>query len=313
MKEFSYIIKRILQMIHVLLIITVIIFFGMRLIPGDPAVTMLGDHATPQALEEMRHKLGLDQSVIIQYFLFLKQVITLDFGNSITLNAPVWQLFTQKAAVTLTLTIVTGVFTLIISFVFGYIGGISKNKVVTKTVDTVALIFISVPEFWIGILLMMILGLNLGLFPVGGWGTTWPEHLRSMILPGISGALGTSALMIRNIEEEILKIRRQDYVDFAYSKGLKKNIVRNRYILKNVMVSTITLFSMRIVYMFAGSVVIETVFALPGLGSMLMQGILARDYALVQGLVYIFAVIVLVLNLLTDISYSFINPRIRLE
>ena len=133
---------------------------------------------------------------------------------------------------------------------------------VTKTVDTVALIFISVPEFWIGILLMMILGLNLGLFPVGGWGTTWPEHLRSMILPGISGALGTSALMIRNIEEEILKIRRQDYVDFAYSKGLKKNIVRNRYILKNVMVSTITLFSMRIVYMFAGSVVIETVFAL---------------------------------------------------
>ncbi|HIT05221.1 MAG TPA: ABC transporter permease [Candidatus Scybalocola faecipullorum] len=313
MKEFSYIIKRILQMIPVLLIITVIIFFGMRLIPGDPAVTMLGDHATPQALEEMRHKLGLDQSVIIQYFLFLKQVITLDFGNSITLNAPVWQLFTQKAAVTLTLTIVTGVFTLIISFVFGYIGGISKNKVVTKTVDTVALIFISVPEFWIGILLMMILGLNLGLFPVGGWGTTWPEHLRSMILPGISGALGTSALMIRNIEEEILKIRRQDYVDFAYSKGLKKNIVRNRYILKNVMVSTITLFSMRIVYMFAGSVVIETVFALPGLGSMLMQGILARDYALVQGLVYIFAVIVLVLNLLTDISYSFINPRIRLE
>ena len=313
MKEFSYIIKRILQMIPVLLIITVIIFFGMRLIPSDPAVTMLGDHATPQALEEMRHKLGLDQSVIIQYFLFLKQVITLDFGNSITLNAPVWQLFTQKAAVTLTLTIVTGVFTLIISFVFGYIGGISKNKVVTKTVDTVALIFISVPEFWIGILLMMILGLNLGLFPVGGWGTTWPEHLRSMILPGISGALGTSALMIRNIEEEILKIRRQDYVDFAYSKGLKKNIVRNRYILKNVMVSTITLFSMRIVYMFAGSVVIETVFALPGLGSMLMQGILARDYALVQGLVYIFAVIVLVLNLLTDISYSFINPRIRLE
>ena len=105
-------------MIPVLLIITVIIFFGMRLIPSDPAVTMLGDHATPLALEEMRHKLGLDQSVIIQYFLFLKQVITLDFGNSITLNAPVWQLFTQKAAVTLTLTIVTGVFTLIISFCF---------------------------------------------------------------------------------------------------------------------------------------------------------------------------------------------------
>lgn len=313
MKAANYIIKRILQMIPVLLIVTLIIFAGMRLIPGDPAITMLGDHATPQAVSDLRHKLGLDQSIIIQYFLFLKQALTLDFGNSITLNAPVWQLFIQKAAVTLTLTLATALFTLIISFVFGYIGGISKNKVVTKTVDTAALIFISIPEFWIGIQLMMIFGLKLGIFPVGGWGTTWTQHLQSIILPAISGAIGTSALMIRNIEEEIMKIRRQDYVDFAYSKGLSKRIVRNRYVLKNVMVSTITLFSMRIVYMFAGSVVIETVFALPGLGSMLMQGILARDYTLVQGMVYIFAVIVLVMNLLTDISYSFINPRIRLE
>ena len=313
MKEFNYIIKRVLQMIPVLLVVTVVIFAGMRLIPGSPAITMLGDHATPQAVEELNEKLGLNEPLIVQYFLFLKQVLTFDFGNSITLNAPVWDLFQEKAVVTLTLAAMTGLFTLVISFLFGYIGGISRNKVVTKTVDTAALIFISVPEFWIGIQLMMIFGLNLGLFPVGGWGTTWGEHLHSMVLPAIAGGLGTSALMIRNIEEEILKIRRQDYVDFAYSRGLKKSVVRNRYILKNVMVSTITLFSMRIVYMFAGSVVIETVFALPGLGNLLMQAILSRDYTLVQGLVYIFAVIVLVMNLLTDISYSFINPRIRLE
>ena len=259
-------------MIPVLLVVTVVIFAGMRLIPGSPAITMLGDHATPQAVEEMNEKLGLNEPLIVQYFLFLRQVLTFDFGNSITLNAPVWDLFKEKAVVTLTLTVMTGLFTLVISFLFGYIGGISRNKVVTKTVDTAALIFISIPEFWIGIQLMMM-----------------------------------------NIEEEILKIRRQDYVDFAYSKGLKKSVVRNRYILKNVMVSTITLFSMRIVYMFAGSVVIETVFALPGLGNLLMQAILSRDYSLVQGLVYIFAVIVLVMNLLTDISYSFINPRIKLE
>ena len=300
-------------MIPVLLVVTVVIFAGMRLIPGSPAITMLGDHATLQAVEEMNEKLGLNEPLIVQYFLFLRQVLTFDFGNSITLNAPVWDLFKEKAVVTLTLTVMTGLFTLVISFLFGYIGGISRNKVVTKTVDTAALIFISIPEFWIGIQLMMIFGLKLGLFPVGGWGTTWGEHLHSMVLPAIAGGLGTSALMIRNIEEEILKIRRQDYVDFAYSKGLKKSVVRNRYILKNVMVSTITLFSMRIVYMFAGSVVIETVFALPGLGNLLMQAILSRDYSLVQGLVYIFAVIVLVMNLLTDISYSFINPRIKLE
>lgn len=313
MKQFNYIGKRILQMIPVLLIVTVIIFAGMRLIPGDPAVTMLGDHATPVALEEMREKLGLNEPLVVQYLIFLKQVLTFDFGNSITLNAPVGELFVEKATVTLTLTVMTGLITLLISFVFGYIGGMSKSKGVTKAVDTFALILISVPQFWIGIQLMMIFGLMLRIFPVGGWGNTWPEHIHSMVLPAISGSLGTSALMIRNISEEIVKIRQQDYVDFAYSKGIKRSIVRNRYILKNVMVSTITLFSMRIVHMFAGSVVIETVFALPGLGSMLMQGILARDYTLVQGLVYIFAVIVLVMNLLTDISYSFINPRIRFE
>lgn len=313
MKQFNYIGKRILQMIPVLLVVTVIIFAGMRLIPGDPAVTMLGDHATPVALEEMREKLGLNEPLVVQYLIFLKQVLTFDFGNSITLNAPVGELFVEKATVTLTLTVMTGLITLLISFVFGYIGGMSKSKGVTKAVDTFALILISVPQFWIGIQLMMIFGLMLRVFPVGGWGNTWPEHIHSMVLPAISGSLGTSALMIRNISEEIVKIRQQDYVDFAYSKGIKRSIVRNRYILKNVMVSTITLFSMRIVHMFAGSVVIETVFALPGLGSMLMQGILARDYTLVQGLVYIFAVIVLVMNLLTDISYSFINPRIRFE
>lgn len=178
----------------------------------------------------------------------------------------------------------------------------SRHPLISKTIDSVSLVMLSIPELWVGIQLMLILGLNLKLLPVGGWGSTWPEHIRSMILPAISGAMGTSALMIRNIEEEIAKIKRQDYVDFAYSKGLKKRVVRNRYILKNVMVSTVTLLSMRVTGMFAGSVVIETVFALPGLGSLLMQGIMARDYTLVQSLVYIFAVIVLVMNLLTDIS-----------
>lgn len=313
MKEFNYIIKRILQMIPALLVITVIIFAGMRLIPGDPAITMLGTHYSDVAAEGLRHKLGLDQPLFFQYLLFLKQVLTFDFGNSITMNAPVWDLFKQKAVVTLTLTLVTAIFTIIISFIFGYAAGMSRHPLISKTIDSIALVMLSIPEFWIGIQLMLIFGLNLKLLPVGGWGSTWPEHIRSMILPAISGAMGTSALMIRNIEEEITKIKKQDYVDFAYSKGLKKGVVRNRYILKNVMVSTVTLLSMRVIGMFAGSVVIETVFALPGLGSLLMQGIMARDYTLVQSLVYIFAVIVLVMNLLTDISYSFLNPRIRLE
>jgi peptide/nickel transport system permease protein len=313
MNELSYAVKRILQIIPVLLIVTVLIFVMIRMIPGDPALAMLGEKGSPAAVEAMRHKMGLDKPLIAQYFVFLGSLIHLDLGTSSYYSMPVASLILQKIVVTIFLTVVATAMTVIISFPLGYIAGVNGDNCKSKIINALSLITISLPSFWVGLLLLIVFGLKLGWFPVAGWGDTWTDHLYCMILPGFTQALATCSLLVRNIQSSVANIEKKDYVDFAYSKGLDKRRVRSKYVIKNVMISTVTLLSMRIAYMIGGSVVIETVFALPGMGSLLLNGILSRDYAVVQGTVFFFAVIVLAINLITDISYSMLDPRVKLQ
>lgn len=313
MKQFSYILKRILQMIPVLLIITIIIFWGIRLIPGNPALTILGEKAPQSAIEAMEKKMGLDQPIWKQYLIYLKDLLHMDLGTSIRLKQPVIELFKQRIVVTLTYTAMCTLFTLLIGIPAGYIAGMTKKGWLSKGVTSVALIILSLPEFWFAILLLFLFGLKLGWVPVGGWGDTWVQHIHSMLLPAFTGAIGSVGLLIRNIQSGVQKILSRDYVDFARSKGLEKPVIRSRYVLKNVMVSTLTLIAMRITSMLGGSVVIETVFSLPGVGSMLVNAINGRDYVLVQGTVLLFAVMVLFITLITDIAYSFVDPRVKLQ
>ena len=184
MEELTYIIKRILQMIPVLLIITLIIFFGMRLIPGDPALLLVGNRASDEVIEAMRTKLGLSEPLYVQYFLFLKQCLTFNFGNSLTLKSPVSDLFRQKAVITVSLTLMTALFSVLISFPLGYISGVKHNSKIGSFIDSCSLTFISVPEFLIGLLLLLVFGMKLAWFPVGGWGNTVPEHIRSLVPSG---------------------------------------------------------------------------------------------------------------------------------
>ena len=313
MKQFSYILKRILQMIPVLLVITIIIFWGIRLIPGNPALTVLGEKAPQYAIEAMEKKMGLDQPIWKQYLIYLNDLIHLDLGTSIRLKQPVIELFRERSVITITYTVMSTLFTLLIGIPAGYIAGMTKKGVLSKGITTMALVFLSLPSFWFAILLLFLFGLKLGWVPVGGWGNTWPEHIHSMLLPAFTGAIGSVGLLIRNIQSGVQKILARDYVDFARSKGLAKQIILSRYVLKNVMVSTITLIAMRITSTLGGSVIIETVFALPGLGSLLVNAINGRDYILVQGTVLLYALIVLVVTLITDITYSFIDPRVKLQ
>lgn len=313
MNELSYVVKRILQIIPVLLIVTILIFVMIRMIPGDPALAMLGEKGSPAAVEAMRHKMGLDKPLIVQYFVFLGSLIHLDLGTSSYYSTPVASLILQKIVVTIFLTVVATVMTLVISFPLGYIAGVNGDNCKSKIINALSLITISLPSFWVGLLLLIVFGLKLGWFPVAGWGDTWGDHLYCMILPGLTQALATCSLLVRNIQSSVANIEKKDYVDFAYSKGLAKGRVRSKYVIKNVMISTVTLLSMRIAYMLGGSVVIETVFALPGMGSLLLNGILSRDYAVVQGTVFFFAVIVLAINLITDVSYSLLDPRVKLQ
>ena len=311
MSSINYILKRIIQMLPVLIIISIITFLMIRLIPGDPARLVLGDKATNEAVAALRIKLGLNQSFMVQYSKFAKGILTLDLGTSLTFQRPVYGLIMDRVNVTILLTLVSTLFSLIISFPLGYYAGVNKDKLMDQIVRVGAIGAVAMPSFWLGLLLMILFGVKLKWFPVGGWGETLPQQIRSLIMPALTMSLLTSALLIRNIRNSVVDIINMDYVDFAVSKGITDGAVRNRHILRNALISTVTLLLMRMAYMLGGSVIIETVFALPGIGKLMVDSIFNRDYAVVQSLVLLFAFLVLVINLLTDIIYSFLDPRVK--
>ncbi len=313
MEQLNYIIKRTLQIIPVLFFVTILIFLMMRMIPGDPASVMLGDKATPELVEQIRTRMGLDKPLYVQYFFYLRNLTSFNLGNSLLYVVPVSELLEKRMLVTLTLTVMASIFVILISFPLGYLAGRKKDRLPDQIIRTGALVALSMPQFWLGILFLLLFGLKLHLFPVGGWGDTWQEHIRSLVLPALTEALGTSALMIRNLRNNVVDVLRSDYVDFARSKGLKESVVRSRHIVRNALISTITLLALRMGGMLGGAVIIETVFALPGVGSLMVQSVFSRDYSVVQAVVFIFAALVLVVNLITDVSYSFLDPRVKLE
>jgi peptide/nickel transport system permease protein len=313
MDQLNYILKRILQILPVLFLVTILVFVMLRLIPGDPASVMLGDKATPELLEQVRARMGLDRPLYAQYLIFLRNLLTLDLGESILYVVPVSELLEKRMVITLSLTALASVFVVLISFPLGYLAGNKKDRLPDQIIRTSALVVLSMPQFWLGILMLLVFGLQLHLFPVGGWGQTWPEHLRALVLPALTEALGTCALMVRNLRNSVVDVMRSDYVDFARSKGLKERVVRSRHIVRNAMVSTITLLALRMGSMLGGAVIIETVFALPGVGSLMVQSVFSRDYGVVQATVFVFAAIVLAVNLITDVSYSFLDPRVELD
>lgn len=308
----NYIFKRVGQIIPVLFIITILIFTMIRLIPGDPARLVLGEKATESAVAALREELGLNKPMVTQYFIFLKQVMTFDLGKSITYQTDVTTLIKDRIGVTLYLTIASALFSLLISVPLGYYAGMKKDKLGDQAVRVGALAAISMPSFWIGLLLMMFFGVKLKILPVGGWGVTFIEKVKAIILPALTQSLMTTALLVRNIRNSVVDINRLDYVDFARSKRITEREVKYRHIMRNAMISTVTLLAMRVAYMLGGSVIIETVFSLPGIGKLLVESIFSRDYAVVQSLVLVFSFVVLIVNLITDVIYSFLDPRVSL-
>ena len=284
MNRLNYILKRVLQMIPVLFVVTILVFSIIRFIPGEPARLILGEKATEEAVAALTEKLGLNEPLLTQYFLFLKQIFTLDFGNSFTLA----------------LTLMSTVLSLLISLPLGYFAGTHKDRLGDQAVRTASLVAISMPSFWVGLLLMIVFALKLKWLPAGGWSDTLLGQFRCLILPAITQSLMTSALLLRNTRNSVVDITRMDYVDFARSKGISNGEVRTRHVMRNAMISTVTLLSMRMAAMLGGSVIIETVFSVPGIGKLASDAIFGRDYAVVQ------------INLITDILYSFLDPRVSL-
>ena len=309
---FKYFLKRLAQMVVTLFIVSILVFVLANFI-GDPVNMLVSPKAPPEVREQVREELGLNRPILEQYVSFVTNAFKGDFGKSYIYKVDALSLIAQRVPATLELVFVSAVLALGISIPLGvYAGAFPKRKSSTLVMGG-SILGISLPSFFIGIMLIYIFSLKLHWFPISGWGDTFGEHVWSLILPAFTQSLGISALLIRNMQNEVAQIFTIDYVDFARSKGLAPMRVRVWYILRNVMISTTTLFSIGIASMLGGSVIIETVFSLPGLGSLIMSSILARDYPAVQGCVILFAVIIMAVNLLTDILYSVLDPRVKLQ
>ncbi len=313
METFNYILRRVGQMLIALFVSSIIVFLMIRFIPGNPAQNLLGDFADPDAVAAMEEKMGLNDPYIVQYGIFLRDLVRLDLGDSLKYKTSVASLMGDRMVVTGLLTLVSVIFTVLISMPLGYLAGKKKDSWIDQVIRGFSMVGLAMPNFWIGLLLLILFGVHLNLVPVSGWGTDWPTHIRSLILPGITQGICTSAVLIRNLRNNVIEVKGSDYVYFARSKGLKESTIAAKHIIRNASIPTVTLLSIKIAGMLGGAVVIENVFSLPGLGSLLVDSILARDYSVVQAVVLFFSAVVLVINLLTDILYSVLDPQVKLQ
>lgn len=313
MKLLGYLARRLIQMVPVLLGITLIAFIFIKLLPGDPLTIMTGGKATPEQVEKMRHSLGLDKPLPVQYGLFLINAVKGDLGNSITKKAPVSQIVGERIPVTLFLIAYGTVIGLLITFPLAIISAMNADRRIDHTIRIGGMLFFGMPSFWLGLLLMLLFGLKLTWFPISGWGEGFVGHLHSLFLPALVTGLALSPMWTQSLRSSILDILQADYIEVARAKGLSPTRVVLKHVLRNALIPTITIIAVNLGWLMGGEVILETVFSIPGLGLLLIQSVFTRDYPTIQALTLWFGVIVLVVNLVADLSYAIIDPRITYQ
>ena len=331
-----YIIKRLIQLIPVVIGVTIIAFSLIHLAPGDPARTMLGQHATQQEINEIREKYGLDEPVYVQYALWLNGVLHGDLGRSILTKELVVIEIAERFPNTIELAIAAMIFAIVIGGLAGIISASKQYSITDYTVMGIALFGISMPVFWLGIMLMLIFGVILGWLPIGGRidliipfqrvtgfmvldsiitgnFTALISILKHLILPAI--ALGTipMAMIARVTRSSMLEVLRQDFIRTERAKGLSERVVIYKHAVRNAMIPVITVIGLNFGLLLAGAILTETVFSWPGLGRLVVESVYERDYPLVVGCILIFAIVFVIVNLITDLLYTYIDPRIKYE
>jgi len=307
---FSYIVRRILQMIPTVVFILIVTFVLIRLLPGDPASAMLGDRARDADVARINASLGLDKPVLVQFFYFVRRIATGDLGDSITLKTPVVQLIAQRLPVTLMLIGMAAVIALLLAVPLAFVAALRREKAADTVIRGTFQVGLSMPVFYIGILLLTVFAANLKWFPVGGYGDTLSSKLYHLFLPALTLALSFAAVLMRNLRTAIIGVINAEYVDFARSKGLRSRVILIRHVLRNALISTITLFGLQIGSLLGGGVITETVFAVPGAGRLMIDSIYGRDYPVLQGLTIALAVLVCLTFLVTDIVQAWLDPRV---
>ena len=310
MPLFSFVIRRILQMIPTVIFILIVTFVLVRLLPGDPASAMLGDRALDADVERINRQLGLDQPLPVQFLYYVERIVTGDLGNSIGLKVSVMSLILQRLPVTLMLTLMSAVIALALSVPLAFVAALKREQLPDSIIRGTFQVGLSMPVFYVGIVLLTVFAAQLKLFPVGGYGDSFGDRLYHLFLPALTLALSFAAVLMRNLRASIIGVMNAEYVDFATAKGLRSRVILIRHILRNALISTVTLFGLQIGSLFGGAVITETVFAVPGAGRLLIDSIYGRDYPVLQGLTIALAILVSLTFLVTDIVQAWLDPRI---
>jgi peptide/nickel transport system permease protein len=310
----KYIVKRLLVAIPVLFGISLIAFFLVRLVPGDTVTAMLGANYNEEQAGVLRAKYGLDKPVMLQYLLWIGHVLQGDFGASSFTNQPVLQSIMERLPITLELTLISVLLAVIIAIPLGTLAAIRRNSALDYSASFLGMLGISVPNFWLGTLLILFLSLKMGWVPSGGYVPFTEDpagNLQRMIMPALALGTAVGAVVMRMTRSSMLEVIGQEYIKMARAKGVTNLMLIWRHALKNAMIPIVTVIGIQTGYLLGGSVVIEQIFSLPGIGQLALQAISNRDYALLQGTILFVASAFVVINLLVDILYAFLNPKIR--
>jgi peptide/nickel transport system permease protein len=311
---FGYLISRLLQAIPILLLVSLIAFGIIYLIPGDAATVIGGPSATAEDLAQIRRNLGLDQPLHIQIATFYANLVQGDLGRSLMLGIPVTEALVQRSPVTISVAVYSLILTIVIGLVTGIIAALNHNRWLDQLATIFALIGVSLPNFWLALVLIVLFSVGMGWFPTGGYVPFTQDFggwLRTTTLPAVSLALLQAGLLTRITRSTMLEVLSQDYIRTARAKGLSEWIVVGKHALANVMMPVVTVLGLILSVLLSGSIVIEMIFGLPGIGALLGNAISNRDYPMIQGGLLFVTAALLLLNIVVDVAYTWLDPRIR--
>ena len=311
-----YVLRRLFIAIPVLFGITLVSFFSVRLVPGDTVTALLGaNYSEAQALA-LRAQFGLDQPLYTQYFIWMQNVLKGDLGYSTFTNQPVVEVILERLPVTLQLAFFAVILALVIAIPLGTLAAVRKNSAFDYGASFIGMFGLSIPNFWLGTLLILVLSLTFGWLPSGGFVPFFTDpfgNLKAMIMPSLALGTAVAAVVLRMTRSSMLEVLSAEYVKMARAKGVSEKRLIFKHALKNAFVPIITVIGIQVGYMMGGSVVIEQIFSLPGVGRLALQAINNRDYALLQGTILFIATAFVLINLVVDLIYAYVNPKIRFD
>ncbi len=313
---FRFLLNRLLGAVVVLALVAVFVFALTRMASGDPVALLLGDQATAQDIAQAREQYGLDKPLPTQFALWVGELLQGNLGQSLFLQQPVSQAIAERLEPTLTLALLAVLIAALIGVPCGMVAAIWRGSPADQVLSSIAMLGASIPSFWFGLILIQVFAVHLGWFPASGYGnpdSTFGERVQHLLLPAIVLGVLNSALIIRFTRASLLDILGEDYVRTARAKGLPERVVMIKHVLRNALVPIITVLGLTLALMIGGTVVTETVFNLPGVGNLVVRGVLRRDYPVIQGTLLMIAAVYVFINLAIDLLYTLVDPRIRLE